>query len=1167
MLQSSPPVSEAKARALRELSRSLSHSPRPDPSLSSHASDSNPTQQFNTTSSDFFNNPDVLMSTQQRLDEDETNDLPRYPNIRSTAKKINTWQGLRSEQPIPDTSMVNKQFNDFDHSFSDEEDLSIEQARGVRSNHSTPAKANNSLGGFNSLYDMTPPSTRTRKSYAAETGSLRKDAQIRRASRNDLDVTSQRAGSARNSPAAIGMDRKRPSLARLHAKVSEDESSFMDERPPTVTLQAKSTRWGGPRSRQTSLQMDGVADPGTQNNTNQKSRPTTAQNATAQSFMLPDIPNLTELVSGVFEDGTPMFSKTTPARSRFAPPRKNGRAGGQSNYYPIDSLPIPDEEKAIFTSLQLLQERVATLENERAEAERKIEEQEIEIIELRAASQARNGRDSALGSTDGEGAGKTTWRVEKTRLETLVQSLRTNLARVERKVELADIEKNRRNAERDNMMTRLGVASQNFEELKQENQALSTENNALREEIDSLRAENDDIRRQLSLQQDQFREETIQLRQKARQTDHNTQRENETLHIELNRVRVQNDEHTLKLQRKENELRRAQKELAEHARLRKENIDLQAQMEVLQAKRDQERRRWADKENELKAKINNRDETIQHFNDMTQENANEVIRAENENLRHNLEQLRAQHYEDARQWSDKEDRLRRKITVSKPREQFVSRESNTMPIDGTTSSHIQPQRRSSTRRENTQTRIANRVEQEVRNSRIVNTSYLSSQVESPRKTYTRISSIQRTSVPADPSRSVSAPVTSKKIAELDHSDAESTTDLSLAPRGTPYTARKWATAPATFEPPADLDLTQLTDFRPEDLAQLRRDIEEERRNNSRRAQSVPLERQPREDTVRSVASVKSTRQQSLPRKSSMKDITERTAGTVFEDMTARFSIHEAEAAVESTETQQANIDASMVSNTSRRRRSAPIENMTSAFIVPDIKIRAREQTGTLKIDIERELENREHDNDNCTVCRKQSSNSTPAPLRVPKLIPVSARMPDDVDATLRPSRSPKEALAIVVKELNDERIHLHMELAKWRAVLENHDASQGMRKRVQINDRIQELLRLIDIRDTHIYHLYDVAEAQSGDDATEQLVDDATRDINVQPEQGHAVPEKKNKDKKVTIQSYIDSDEEDDSRINVAGDEELPWEGFEDTGDHNFSNFNTGVGKRSSGLY
>lgn len=404
-MQSSPPRSEGKARAIRALSRSLNdHSTRSIPSPSPPPSDSNPTQHLDASTLDFFNHESVLMSTQHRI-EDDTNTLPQYPRIRSTAKKVGSWQMNRSEQPGPDTSMVNKQFNDFDHSISDEDDISIEQGRGgSRINRNTPAGVNSSL--FNSLYDMTPPSGRSRKSYPAETGSLRRDAQIRRASRNEIETASPRPTS------------KRMSLAQSHAKISEAESSIMEERPPTLTLQAKSTRWGNPRSRQTSLQLDGVAENTGRANDTLRSRPATSQTGTAQSFMLPDIPNLTELVSGVFQDGTPVFSKTTPARSRFAAPN-NGRASKRKpNYIPVDSVPIPDEEKAIFASLHLLQERVTQLEHERAEAEKRLEEQEVEIIELRASAQSheRTQRpDSGLGSTDGEGSGKSTWKVEKTR--------------------------------------------------------------------------------------------------------------------------------------------------------------------------------------------------------------------------------------------------------------------------------------------------------------------------------------------------------------------------------------------------------------------------------------------------------------------------------------------------------------------------------------------------------------------------------------------------------------------------------------------------------------------------------------------------------------------------------------------------------------------------------
>lgn len=413
IMQSSPPNSDGKARTLRELSRSLSHSPRDIPSPSPPPSDSNPTKHsgFGTETNNFFDDSqDFLHSTQHKI-EDTTNPLPQLPRIRSTAKKINAWHMLRSEQPVPDTSMVNKEFGDFDHSISDEDEaISVEQARGNgRSMRGTPSKMSSQ---FNSMYDITPPSNRTRKSYAAETGSLRRDAQIRRASRNDLDTASPRPASKRNSPAlGAKQDRSRTSLAQLHAKLSEDESSFMDHRPPTLTMDsAKNTRWGN-RSRHTSLQMDGTVDPMAPNNAAPRSRPATAQNATAQSFILPDLPNLTELVSGVFENGTPVFSKNMPSRSRFSAPPNGGR---RPQYTPIEGVPIPDEEKAIFAALQLLQDKVADMERERAEAEKKIEEQDLELIELRATSQAQEKlrrNDSGQDSDSGKGS----WRVQKTR--------------------------------------------------------------------------------------------------------------------------------------------------------------------------------------------------------------------------------------------------------------------------------------------------------------------------------------------------------------------------------------------------------------------------------------------------------------------------------------------------------------------------------------------------------------------------------------------------------------------------------------------------------------------------------------------------------------------------------------------------------------------------------
>lgn len=764
-----------------------------------------------------------------------------------------------------------------------------------------------------------------------------------------------------------------------------------------------------------------------------------------------------------------------------------------------------------------------------------------------------------------------------------MQTLQKKLERSERKLSVADIEKNRLQKERDNMATQLAVAFQNFDELKREKEAMSTENDTLRHEIDNLVAENDALRNQLEQEQSQHREETVQLRRQVDHAENATQRENETLRAELTRFQTQHGENTQTLARQEAELRRVRKEQAEYAKLKADNDAIKNQLAELKAKRDQEMRRWLNRENELKGRIDRRDETIRHFQDMTQEQTNEAMRHNNENLRQELAQLAAQHENEARRWSKKEGQLRRKIEAAREtegltREILSVRHANGQqfnlpgPASADKENGFQSgfqnetntglQRKSSQRREDTRTRISNRVQEEVRNSRAVSASQISTHIErSPKKSYTKISSTsKRASQPSYSSRSVSAPVTNNKHAEVD-SDVESTTDLSLAPRGTPYVMRGGATgmpSAPVVEPPAPLDFTELSCIDTEMIAQLRRTLEEERAGLRSRPASAPLEREAREDTVRSVASFKSTRQQSLPRKSSMKDVTERTTGTVFEDLTDHASNHDP-AVTEATQSQQFAIDTSMLSNTSRRRRSAPVENMTSAFIVPDIKISSRKE-GTTRIDITQKVESRAHDNDNCTVCRREGASSSSNPLKVPKLVPVSSRMPDDVDATLRPSRSPKEALALVVKELLDERAHLHLELATCRAMLEAHDASLGMKKRTQINEGIQELLRLIEIKDTQIYHLYDVLEGQDDHEITEQDVEELTREIRVEEQQ--AVPEKQVKEKRVTIQSFHDSEE------NLSNhDDSLPWEGFgEDTASQsiNFGGLNAGNGRRGS---
>jgi hypothetical protein len=735
-----------------------------------------------------------------------------------------------------------------------------------------------------------------------------------------------------------------------------------------------------------------------------------------------------------------------------------------------------------------------------------------------------------------------------------------------------EIEKKRLNTERDNMANQLGVAFQTCEELKNEKNALSGENDELRQEVDTLRAENESLRDQLEQDLSQHREETVQLRRQFDQAANATERENANLHAELARVRAEHDEHTQQLTRKELDLRKARQDQAEYARLKSEHESLRSKLAELKAKREEDAQRWSRQEKALRAQVGRRDETIRQFEDMTQERTSEAIRLDNENLREELAQLQTQQDEENGQWAKKEAELQRKIqqreeatrqTLDMTREVLSIREANNQDFDSTAPTNRNKgkenrsdeplQRKPSYRREDTRTRIKNRVQQEVRNSRAISAANQSSQEqESPRKSYTGHSRFSY--------RSASAPIPANKNARAD-SDVESTTDLSLAPRPTPQILRivRSAKPTSTVQPPADLDLTELSYIDSNVIAQLRRTLEEERAAARLRASSGPLEeqaredtvhsqRQVREDTIRSVASVRSERRPSLVRKSSLKDTT-RTNLTQFEEDTGNMSHMDADG--EATQTKQSAIDASMLSNTGRRRRSAPTE-MTSAFIVPDIKLESQKQA-TTTINTSQKPISKDHDNANCTVCRREGYTTSTDDYRIPKLQKVSSRTADEIDATLRPTQSPKQALALVVKGLKDERMHLHMELAVQRALLEHHDPSLGNRQRRELNASIQDLLRRIELKDTYIYNLHDVLEGQQADDLTELDVEELTREIRLEEER--VEPEKEKKGKKVTIRSFVDEDSREVGRGVGSEDEledgvtqELPWEGFEDTG-------------------
>ncbi|THV93123.1 hypothetical protein D6D27_04539, partial [Aureobasidium pullulans] len=425
----------------------------------------------------------------------------QLPNLRSSAQRFSYYNPPQPAMHI-DSSFVRDSFPDFTEkspSPSPEVSMSIEAGRGKKGSPKTFDISDIPLPS-DSLYDLhsTPP--RSTRPTPKKTDSLRKEASLRRAHSSD-----KRANAS-----------QRRSLSDMHHKVHrESESSFVGEdRPTTQTVQPRNTRFTSANLPTSYSHDQGLQSMGTPQRPIQNPTATwTGGTQTQASFMLPDLPNITELVSGVRKDGTPVFSRSQKSRSRFTSASYNNPTITNTvTHANINSIAVPDEEKAIFASLQLLKDKVANLETEKSEAQKRLEEYETEVGHLKSrldVEQKLRRPDSALGEDD-DGSAKERWRVERATLQSTVKTLQDRLDRGERKLSVNDIAVKRLTQERDDLVTQLGVAYYNSEEFKNENLQLRESNEHLEADVEALQAENGRLRVRLAQIKAQFNDETQQ---------------------------------------------------------------------------------------------------------------------------------------------------------------------------------------------------------------------------------------------------------------------------------------------------------------------------------------------------------------------------------------------------------------------------------------------------------------------------------------------------------------------------------------------------------------------------------------------------------------------------------------------------------------------------------
>ena len=323
---------------------------------------------------------------------------PRFPGNYNQDSTTDTFQPENESTQQFDTAAdgysaaVNGP--DSDDIYDSDEDLSVEVGRGGRRERHAYGNEYSEEQlldlGDDSLYDITSPA-HARISQLHKSVDLRKQASVRRATMYpDTDITKISdivPSKTRNTKSTGGR-----TLSDMHAKVNaiSDSSYILPNEHPV-----RQSRFSKPRT--TSVNNDiptrFTAGAGLNRSSGRTPRraasaPDTSINQTAHSFMLPDLPNIAELVSGLRKDGTPIFSKTTKSKSRFTGASyARGNSIDPTGHVQVQSLPLPEEEKAIFTSLQLLQERVAALETEKSEAIQKAEEFEDEIVALKSQVQ------------------------------------------------------------------------------------------------------------------------------------------------------------------------------------------------------------------------------------------------------------------------------------------------------------------------------------------------------------------------------------------------------------------------------------------------------------------------------------------------------------------------------------------------------------------------------------------------------------------------------------------------------------------------------------------------------------------------------------------------------------------------------------------------------------
>ncbi|KAK4116724.1 hypothetical protein N656DRAFT_701977 [Canariomyces notabilis] len=855
---------------------------------------------------------------------------------------------------------------------------------------------------------------------------------------------------------------------------------------------------------------------------------------TGQSFFLPSFRHLPDWTSGVLKfttmkNGVPVFVKSTKSGLRLEQSRQN--------HAQLAGVSIPEEDEEIFVSLDKIQDEVRELHDHDAMLQREAERLQLEVNQLQSELKrlkSRKSTDSAIGS-DSDGSFRRSGGYNRD-LEDEIAQLRERLDHASRQVGVNDIHSAALTAERDEALHQASVAreraaklqaeleatrkdlesSLHFIQEKETNKALTAQNEKLRQELSGVQKDLSTTREELASVRKQY--EALQEEKRLADQDRASMERNYESYLKENKkLQAQvaaRDQHIGDLRKgistRDRMLDNIHNVPTDTAVLEL-NAELEAELERVQTRIERQTAEMHQKDGDISAK-EGRIRSLKEQNlDLSIEN--EHLREENQRLRTENEELRSQ-------WVDERHKVvRLNQLLSKSNAEYMKTlNENTggdcIRLDGPT-----------------QNEDALRQKLERREAAVKKLKQLSNKIsEIAQQEFTGITAttgkttkVTRIVDPKD-MPTVTEELTGKSTAPL-HVDEDPTTELHL-------------TQESDFASIMEGEIAKLRQTYRELQLRQQQAIDAGAAGDTMQVTDYTLPPLSAPTLQRSKSDSSALHSKAAQAKGQPPGILKKSSQFALEDDTGRFSVKSALSIVshhtddEFQHTRRSSVGAANTHNDTpcpdpRPRRNSETTreptmtepNMTSAFFVPDITLQgnnkqgvtATQATAGLSKDARRVLDGLcKHNSVNCNVCVRiaahgdkyiaadvassTNNNNNTIPITaedvrkgkktvcVEKPVPVSDRpekgQQEPEEPTMRPSMAPGEALAILIKETQDEIDHLQMELRHLNDTYFGLDKAVGQRERRRVMGDIKKVQAELEAKSGHLYKLHDVLEGQ-----------------------------------------------------------------------------------------